>query len=49
MNGAGSKIDFGCGKMSFSDVGKAPRKHSDSDTVREAFTALVQGKEKHSP
>jgi hypothetical protein len=25
MNGAGAKIDFGCGKMSFSYVSKVPR------------------------
>jgi hypothetical protein len=49
INGAGSKIDFGCGKLSFSDVGKAPRENSDSDTEREALTVFVQGKEGHSP
>jgi hypothetical protein len=49
MNGAGAKIDFEYSKMSFCDVGKAHRGHSDSNMGREALTGFVQGKEGHSP
>jgi hypothetical protein len=49
MNGAGAKIDFECGKMWLSDIGKAPRERNDSGTESAALTVFVQSKEGHSP
>jgi hypothetical protein len=49
MNGAGAKIDFECGKMSLSDIGKASRERNDSGTESGVLTVFVQSKEGHSP
>ena len=42
-------IDFECGKMSFTDISKAPRVHSDTTDEHAVLTVFVQGKEGHSP
>ena len=38
LNEAGVSIDFGCGKMSFADIGKEPRACKVSPTKRAALT-----------
>jgi hypothetical protein len=42
-------IDFECGKMSFSDISKAPRVLSNTRDDRAVLTIFVQDKEGHSP
>jgi hypothetical protein len=49
MKDVGVKIDFECGNMSLSDIGRAPRVRKDSVTESAALTVFVQGKEGHSP
>jgi hypothetical protein len=49
MNDAGAKIDFECGKMSLTDIGRAPLVHTQLSTERAALIVFDQGKEGHSP
>jgi len=49
LNEVSASIDFGCGKMSFADIGKAPRACKDSPTKGAALTIFTEGKEGHSP
>ena len=49
LNGAGALIDFGCGKMSLTDIEKAPRACEVSPDKGAALTIFTEGKEGHSP
>jgi len=49
LNEAGDSIDFGCGKMSLTDIGKALRACKVSLTKGEALTIFTVGKKGHSP
>jgi hypothetical protein len=45
MNETSAKIDFQCGKMSLTDIGRAPLVHTQLSTERAALTVFDQGKE----
>jgi hypothetical protein len=47
LNKAGVSIDFGCGKMSLADIGKAPRASKFSPTRGTALNTFTEGKEGH--
>jgi hypothetical protein len=49
MNEAGAKIDFECGKMSLTDIGRAPLVHTQLSTEGAALTVFAHGKEGHGP
>jgi len=49
LNEAGASVDFGCGKMSLADTGKAPRACKVPPTRGAALTLFTEGKKGHSP
>ena len=49
LNEAGALIDFGCGKMSLTDIDKAPRACEISPDKGAALTIFTEGKGGHSP
>jgi hypothetical protein len=49
MDRAGVTIDFGCGKMSLTGIGEAPRADELLPSRRAALTIFPEGKEGHSP
>ena len=48
LNETFASIDFGCGKMSFTDIGKSPRACKVSPTKGAALTIFTEGKKGHS-
>jgi len=45
LNEAGASVDFGCGKMSLADIGKAPREYKVSPSRGAALTIFTEDKE----